>query len=258
MNDASTRPQTDLLEGRHVVVLGAAGEVGEGIVRRLLAHAARVTAVSRSAERLDALRTRLASGATPERLALLAADIDSSARNARTREALASLGTVDGVVASLGGWRQGAPVVDTPPERWHEAIEQSLTAHYHAARLFLPLLAARSDASYVLVNGGGALQPVPGAGAMCVSAAAQLMLKDVLALEHRRSNVRINTLLLATPVRTRSRPAGMPGWLTAADAGEWASYLVSARSPHRGETIVVGDEQQSSRLPAPFGEAGGT
>lgn len=248
------------LDGRRVAVLGAAGDVGEGLVRRLLAHGAQVSAVSRNADRLRALADRLdvtrptseLAGDARARLTLHVADVGHPDDGPRLRDALAEE-ALHGVVVSLGGWRQGARVVDMSVAVWQEALDQSLGAHHHAARLLLPLVQDVSHGSYTLINGGAAQHPVPGAGAMCVAAAAQLMLKDVLAAEHQNDAVRVNTLLLATPVRTRSRPSGADGWISADDAGNWASYLLSPVSAHRGATVVL-DARHAARggLPAAF------
>lgn len=273
--DAQTSDRAAPLTGRRLLVLGAAGEVGEGIVQSLLRHGGTVLAVSRSADRLALLRRRLTAVLPPvddergaadassgwdgdwtTRFVPLVGDVGEATegRGATSlEEAVRAAGPLDGVVASLGGWRQGPALVATAPADWDETLAQSLTAHFHAARRFLPAVRQRPGGSYTLVNGGGAQHPVPGAGAICISAAAQLMLKDVLAVEHRADPVRINTLLLATPVRTRSRPTGAPDWLTAADAGAWAAYLATPDAPHRGETLVLDAPARTRELPAPFG-----
>jgi hypothetical protein len=63
------------------------------------------------------------------------------------------------------------------------------------------------------------------------------MLMRVLAAEHRDRAVRINTLLLATLVHTRSRPDGPPGSISADDAGAHAVRLLDGDA--RGETVIV-------------------
>lgn len=232
-----------MLEGRVLYVAGGAGEVGEGIVRVLLAHGARVAVSSRSGARLAELAARVGDGA--ERLVTVEGSLADDAGAARLRDAVVDrAGALDGVVASLGGWWQGAPVTDVPLELWRRLLDDSLTAHYLAARHFLPAIADRAGASYTLINGAGGLAPVPGAGPISVSAAAQLMLANVLAAEHRDRAVRVNALVLATPIVTRSRPTGHAGWLTAEDAGEYVARLASPDSRTRSETIVFRDRTQ--------------
>lgn len=242
------------LTGRRIVVLGAAGEVGEGLVRQLARHGAHVVAVSRSAERLAALHEALRDTSSGS-ITTHVGDVGHEESAMRLRDGLLARDEpFDAVVASLGGWRQGPPLTNTPLAAWHETLDQSLTAHFLAARALLPVIADREGASYTLINGGAALRAVPGAGAMCVSAAGQRMLAEALAVEHRERAVRVNALLLASFVRTRSRPTTPGETISADDVGTYAAYLASdaAREVH-GATVVFEHPRALEGLPAPFG-----
>ena len=244
------------LQGRHLLVLGAAGEIGESLVAEAIARGATVTAMSRSDTRLDSLRERLAldTRLTP-RIAMafrpFVGELNTEADSDTLRQAMLNSGEpIDGVIASLGGWRQGTPVIATALGSWHETLAQSLTAHFLAARALLPLLAARAGSSYSFINGGAAISPVPGAGPMCVSAAAQLMLMRVLADELAHDVVRINALVLATPVLSRSRPSGPVTWLTAPGVGQYAARLASDEGVSlRGQIITLRDARDLEQLP---------
>ncbi len=245
------------LSGTRLVVLGAAGEIGEGLVREALRHGADVVAVSRSSERLAALEASLRTANLHNTWTRRFTPLQGGVHSEAGAEALAAFFSETtrrpvAVIASLGGWRQGAFVTDTALSVWHEAFEQSLTAHMLAARALLPLIATEEGASYTLVNGGAALRAVPGAGAMCVSAAGQLMLMRVLSAEYKQDPVRINTLLLDTPVRTRSRLVGPPSWISASDAGAAGAYLASRASTLRGEVLVLDHPDARKQLGAPF------
>ena len=229
------------LHGKTVLVAGGAGEVGEGIVRAFLDDGAVVVVPSRSQEKLDALRASLDD---PDSLLTKPADVGSESGAATVRDWIdTEVGPLDAAVVSLGSWWQGRPLTDVSLDTWHRLLDMGLTAHFVVAKTFLPVLADRPRASYTLINGGGGLTPIPGSGPISVSAAGQLMLKDVLAAEN--DTVRINTLVLNTPVRTRSRPDGEESWLTADDAGAYAVFLASdAASDTHGETIVFEAPEQ--------------
>jgi NAD(P)-dependent dehydrogenase (short-subunit alcohol dehydrogenase family) len=156
-------------------------------------------------------------------------------------ELMADLGRIDHVVASLGGWWQGQLLTDISLELWHTLMNNSLTAHFITAKTFIPLVQA-SKGSYTLINGGGALHPVPTAGPVSVSASGQLMLGNVLAAENKGFGVRVNNLVLATPIRTRSRPDGQSDWLTADDAGRYCLQLIQGVTA--GETIIFESKSQ--------------
>jgi len=261
MNTPDATLVTLPLSGRTVVVLGAAGDVGEGLVRQLSRLGAHVIGVSRSPERLERLqRTHddLRAAGHVGSLTAMVGDVGHEDAAMALRDRLLSdQRTFDAVVASLGGWRQGALVTETPLAVWREVFDQSLTAHFLAARALLPVIADRVGASYTMVNGGASLRAVPGAGAMCVSAAAQRMLAESLAVEHRGRPVRINALLLDAPVLTRSRPRAPMETISADDVGAYVAYLAShAANQIDGTTIVLDHPRVVRALPFPFGTIG--
>jgi NAD(P)-dependent dehydrogenase (short-subunit alcohol dehydrogenase family) len=225
----------------NILVAGGAGEVGEGITRQLLNAGATVIVPSRSQDKLDQLKTQLQH---PANLITKVADMSSLEAAEQLRDELKTeLGQIDHVVASLGGWWQGQPLIHISLELWHTLINNSLTAHFIAAKTFIPFL-QESKGSYTLINGGGALHPVPTAGPISASAAGQLMFGNVLAAENKSLGVRVNNLVLATPVKTRSRPDGQPDWLTADDAGRYCLQLM--QSDTTGETIIFDSKARVS------------
>lgn len=198
------------------VVVGAAGEVGEGVVSVLLAAGWRVLALSRDPVRLQTLQARVT--LDRGRLVPVVAEMDDEAGWRRTARDLAQHAAApDLVVASLGGWWIGPETLQVGLPVWDRVLADGLGAHLLAARALLPPMRAAGRGAYVMVNGAAALSPVPGSSPVSVSAAAQLMLARVLAREV--APVRVSSLVVMTPVRSRSRPDGPPGWLTAQDVG---------------------------------------
>lgn len=234
------------MQGKTAIVAGGTGDVGEGIVRALLRAGARVVVPSRSAANLAALRERLTTdGLGPgDAFVGVEADVGDEAGALAFRETLLDRGLLpDAVVASLGGWWNGPPLVQLPLARWQEVVDMGLTAHFVCAKTLLPLLAEREGSSYTFVNGGAALHAVPGSGPVSVSAAAQTMLKDVFAAE--MPGVRVQTLLLASLVLTRSRPDGPADWVSADAAGAYAVHLAGpAGAASRGQTVVFSHPNQ--------------
>lgn len=223
------------LSGQRILVAGGAGEVGEGITRQFIEAGATVIVPSRNAEKLKKLGEWV--GATAENLIVIEGSIGTieGAQSIRNQ-----VGKIDHVVASLGGWWQGKALVDVELELWHQLIDNSLTAHFITAKTFVPLL--KDNSSYTLINGGAALHTMPMVAPIAVSATAQIKLGEVLAVEN--PNLRINSLVLATPIITRSRSKGQDGWLSADDAGKYCVYLASTDSKHTKQTIVFKSEDE--------------
>ncbi len=70
----------------------------------------------------------------------------------------------------------------------------------------------------------------------------------VLASEHRHEPIRINALVLGTPIVSRSRPDGDADWLTSEEVGQYVSWLVSDRSTTRGQIIRFNSRSQLTDL----------
>ena len=194
------------LDGLITLVAGGTGTVGEGIVRTFLKEGATVIVPSRSQQAIDALRGYLA-GTPLDRLTTLVGNIGDIAEAERLRDAvLSQFGSLDAVVASLGGtWEEGLKLVDVPMETWRRYWESNLTPHYVAARTFLPLLAKRRGSSYTLLGGLSAVRTIPNYSVVAVNSAAQLMMARVLMEEMKDAGVRINQVLFGY-LNTRARP----------------------------------------------------
>lgn len=234
------------LDGRKIVVLGGAGDVGEGICRILLRQGASVGVPSRSADKLGLLAGAV-DAETRERLVLLQAEPLGPDTAEEVRDELVSaLGGVDDVVVSVGGWWQGGPLLSVPLTEWTEKVSRShVLAHLVASRTWLPSLVAKGGGSFLFINGGAGLHAVANSGLVSMGAAAQLMLKDVLVAETEGSGVRINALVLMTPILSRRLTKGMAEWLSNDEVGTTVAHLLSEAGAQRhGESIELARHDQ--------------
>ena len=229
------------LRDRTVLIAGGAGAVGEGLVGSFLAAGARVFVPSRAGDKLAALREKFAGyGAM---LTVAEHDVGTEAGAANVRDAiLQEFGRLDAVVASLGGWWQGLPLVNLPLETWDEVLRNNLTAHFIVAKSFLPVMLHQNRGSYTFIAGLGGTQPVPNSSPVSVAVAGEIMLARALHAENRDAQVRINTLLLGV-VNTRERRSyAEPHWITAEAVGQFAAALAAdAQSSVRGASFVLND-----------------
>jgi len=211
-----------------VLVAGAAGGIGESIVRSLLSGgAAKVFGTSRTRERLDALSARLETSVRA-RFAPIVGDGGDFEGAQLIADQVTARGGVDAVIAILGrGWWTGGPLLDTTPKVWNAIINEMLTSHFALARAVIPMLAARPDSVYLSLGGGAALTPMPDAGLVSIAAAGQVMLTRVLARECGPKPPRIVELVINGPVNTpESRNFAQPHWITDDEAGNVVAELV--------------------------------
>ncbi len=215
------------LERFVVLVAGGAGAVGEGIVAALLDAGAKVAVPSRTPDSLDRLRDRVGGA---DRLLGIVGDVADPDDAMRVRaDVVGTLGPPDAVIAAIGGWASGPRLADIPLAEWDAIIASNLRTHQVVATTYIPLLRGRPGATYGVIIGDTAKDPVAGAGPVSVTAAAELMAARALGAEEHADGVQVLALVLG-PVITRNRPNGKPEWLTARDVGEEIARRIAARS----------------------------
>ncbi|GAA4690449.1 short chain dehydrogenase [Promicromonospora umidemergens] len=159
---------------RPVLVVGASGFVGSRVARGLAAGGRLVLASTRH-ELPD--RVTVQAGVVPVHSPETAALPDA----VRAACAHAGVPLPGAVVASIGGWDKGAPLLESDPDRWSATLASHLTAHLDAARALAPLLGPGDP--YVVLNGAASREAMAGSGAISVTGAGLAMLVQVLRLE---------------------------------------------------------------------------
>jgi NADP-dependent 3-hydroxy acid dehydrogenase YdfG len=163
---------TDGISGRLVLVAGATSASGEAAVRALHAAGARVAAVGHDRGKLDALA---ALGADVEACDLT----DEAAVFALAQRVHDRLGTVDGVLHLVGGWRGGGGLAGQT-EADFRFLERSLSALRQVSRAFDADLNDSSAARTAIVSSTTVARPLAGgANYAAVKAAAEAWMRAV-------------------------------------------------------------------------------
>lgn len=170
------------LTGRRVLVTGASGGIGAAIVRSLARAGARVTAVARRPEPLDALARETGATAIPT-------DVADPAAVTRLREAVIGEGPPWAVVHAVGTFDL-APVAETAPEMFDRMIDGNLRAPFLVTRAFLPDMLDAGTGHVVTIGSVAGRTAFPGNGAYSASKFGVRGLHEVLQQELRGSGVR--------------------------------------------------------------------
>lgn len=212
-----------------LVVLGAAGPLGGGVVAAAAAAHWPLVAVDSDSSALHALAAAYPQAA----LTVLRGCARDETSAAELSAALRSLGLpLGGVVVAADGELLRGRLLDRPVEASCRHFEAALAPQLAAARHLLPLLAdAGRGAGYVLVGGPGGVHPWAGYGHPSVTEAALRMLARVLHGEARPLGVRVQLLSLDTPAW--GVHAGLPraDWPSALDVGRHALDLFAPGAP---------------------------
>lgn len=208
-----------------LLVLGATGIVGRGIVEAAVEAGRPVIAVARDRAGLEQLQLAHP-GADITVLAGSVANDDDGATLVAALRGIAR--PIIGVVAAVAGPGGRGRLLDQPTEALRCKLDADLLPHLAAARALLPLLAeAGRGGSYVLIGGPGSELPWAGYGHRSVAAAALRMLACVLHDEARAMGIRVQLLSVDAPVRIEAQRAhACPQWPTATAIGRRALALV--------------------------------
>lgn len=216
---------------RAIVVLGATGTVGRGVVRAALGRGRPVVAVARDRAALALLAQAHPAGD----LAIVAGSVVDDAGSALLARDLRGLGRpLGGVVAAIAGPPARGRLLDQTASILCECIASDVVAHLAAARALLPLLSQSPGGAYVLVGGPGSTAPWAGYGHRSVAAASLRMLVRVLHDEARPLGVRVQLLSVDRPVARDGNAS--PRWPTADAIGLRALALLDQAAPLHGIT----------------------
>ncbi|GGL12646.1 SDR family NAD(P)-dependent oxidoreductase [Nocardia jinanensis] len=217
----------------NVVVVGATGDVGYGVVARCLARGWPVTAVGRRPEALAALADEKWAGSAP--LRVHTGSIADDAAAAALRDEI-DIGRFDAVVLAVSTQWPGRPLAETDYADLSTFFGAYLRAHLAAAKAFLPAMSA--DSRFIGIGGGMADFVVPGLVPVSMMQAAQRMLYRGLHQENKGSGIEIREVMVVSKVNGRSNRAGAdPRWLTDSEIGEHVCAVIAAPAEFAGPVL---------------------
>lgn len=194
-----------------IVVTGASGALGSGVVRALANGGRRVIAVDRDEQRARKLFAGLSN------CRVLAFDVSSA------ESWSASLGdsSIAGAVLAAGTWKGGKRLFESGADaNWSTVMNANLETARIALQALLPRMVLAKSGSIVAVGSRAALRPWEAAksAAYAASKAAVVALVQACAAEVLRDGVRVNAVLPST-IDTQANRDAMPK----ADPAQWVS-----------------------------------
>ena len=136
------------LDGRTVVVTGAASGIGEAVARRAADEGARVACLDID----DAGASRVAQS-LPGAIAVRCDVTEFSDVEQSLETVTGQLGNVDVLVTSAGGSRgEAVPFRELDPAAWHRMIDRNLTGTFYCGLVYARHMAARGRGAIVLIS----------------------------------------------------------------------------------------------------------
>ncbi|MET0616811.1 MAG: SDR family oxidoreductase [Luteibacter sp.] len=187
-----------VLEGRHVLVSGAAGGVGRAVVAKLVAQGARVCATD--------ITANVAEFEQDGRVVTVAADVTRTADVERIYEtAEQAFGPVD-VLVSNAGYIISKSAHETSEDEWDSVMNANAKSFFLMARRALPGMMERRAGAIVATGSISGVVGLPAQAAYCASKGALLQLVRQMAVDYASHGIRVNAVgpgSINTPFLTR-------------------------------------------------------
>ena len=230
------------LNGRVILVTGAAGHLGAAVTTLLASRDAAVVAVDRSPEKLDRLLAGLDDPA--RHLCQGGVDLtDPAACASLVETAMSRFGRIDGLASTVGTFAM-AGIDQADPAHWNLLFRANVLTTLGICRAVVPPMRAAGRGSIVTIGAAGAARAGKATAAYAASKSAVLRLTESLADELKGQGVRANCVLPGTidtpPNRADMPKADTSRWVSPAQVAEVILFLLSdAASGVTGTAVPV-------------------
>lgn len=256
--------------GRHLFVAGGSSGINFGVARAFARAGARVSLISRSADKVEAAAAALRElGA--EALGMPADVRQPEAVQAALAQAHARFGDIDVLLSGAAG-NFLARALDMSPNAFKTVVDIDLLGGFNVARLAHAFL-RKPGATVIQISASQAFTPTPFQAHVCAAKAGVDMLTRVLAQEWGPEGIRVNSIVPGPIADTEGlkRLAPTQGTLDAMAlrvplrrlgqvddiarmalllASDWGSYVTGAVIPVDGGLSLTGPRDFSAAAEA--------
>ena len=184
---------TGRLDGKAALVSGAASGIGRAISLAFAEAGAAVACLDidkRAAEET----ARLIAGAGGRAVAQQCDVAIESETEAAAAAAFAAFGRIDVLLSGAAPHDPGGTILEVSLAEWQRVVDVNLTGSFLLCRAVLPRMIAGGGGSIILIASQLARVGSAGRAAYCATKGALVQLAKVLALDHAKDRVRVNTL----------------------------------------------------------------
>lgn len=180
------------LEGKVVIVTGAAHGIGRATALGFSAKGAQVALADVDEDALDKVRAEIEERGG--RAIALRADVASEAEvNSMVDQTIGAFGTLD-VIVSNAGVSVAGPAEATPIEDWRWAVDVNLWPHVYAVRRAVPYFKERGSGHLVHVSSAGGILGTPALAAYCMTKFAVFGLAESLAVSLHGTGIKVSVV----------------------------------------------------------------
>ena len=203
----------DILHDRIILITGASDGIGKALALHAASLGAQLILHGRNTAKLEKVYDEIdgINGAPRPSIAVM----DLASANAESYTSLAGsldgeFGRIDGLVHNAGILGERFSIEQYDVELWQRVMHVNVTSAFALTQVLLPLLQKSEDPSVIFTSSGVGRTGKAFWGAYSVSKFATEGLAQVLADEHRHTNMRVNCINPGA-TRTGMRLAAYPG-----------------------------------------------
>jgi 3-oxoacyl-[acyl-carrier protein] reductase len=178
------------LDGKVVMVTGAAGGFGEGIARLFVKEGARVLIAD-----IDAVKARKLARELGRNAAAQQCDVSRSADvRAAVQACIDAFGPPDIVVNNAGTTHRNEPMLNVDEATFDKVFAVNVKSIYHMAHAVIPLMRERRAGVILNIGSTAGIRPRPGLTWYNASKAAVNVMSKSMAAELGPDNIRVNAI----------------------------------------------------------------
>lgn len=229
--------------GKTVMVTGAIGGLGVALTQAYQTANAQLALIDRGEDRLKKAFPELVD--LPDYLLVDCADLmDEDAVEEAVSKSINHFERIDVLVNTVGGFRAGKMLHETPLETWDSLINLNARSVFIACRKVIPYMLNQGSGKIINVAARPGIKGEAGMAAYSASKSAVLRLTESMSAELKDQDINVNCIIpgtIDTPKNREALPdADFSTWVTPESLAEVILFLSSdaAKDVH-GATLPV-------------------
>lgn len=220
-------------DNKVVLVTGAAGNLGQAVSRAFFQYGAFIVLADRSPDRLAQIYPDLASSpqvlfATPFEL------VDPDSVHSLVERVVERYGRLDILVNTVGGYRAGEPVHETPIDTFDLMLNINVRTAFMISQAVIPVMLAQAAGKIIHVSSKAGLAGAANNAAYSAAKSALIRLTESMAAELKSHSINVNCVLpgvIDTPQNRAAMPhADIAKWVTPDEIANVILFLASDES----------------------------
>ena len=202
---------------RVVVITGTTGNLGAAVARKFMVSGAKMGFLERSPDKIKKIFPETVN--TPDQYLVQQVDVtnpDSMEQSAN--ELLRKFGRIDILVNTVGGYRAGAPLHQTPLDTLDFMLNLNTRSVFVSCQAFIPSMIENNYGKIVNISARSGLKGVRNAAAYSASKSAVIRLTESMSAELKHKGINVNCVLPGTIDTPQNRQA-----IPDADFNRWVS-----------------------------------